>query len=131
MGFRTGDAELAIGEVAGAYTVAWKGRASGSRPDERFTALFTRLLEADRRIELDVSGLEHISSPTLVVLMRFLKQVEARGLDLVLRYDDSVSWQRMTFEPLRRAVAGCSATLRRIPPPAAKWVPTQHAEGWS
>lgn len=46
-----------------------------------------------------------MSSSTLVVLLKFFKQLNAMGVGFDYRYDRSVSWQRMTFAQLDKVMA--------------------------
>ncbi len=82
-------------------TVTWTGRAADRRPAAVLEPIFTRLLGLGRDLVFDLTGLEHISSLTMVVIMKFVKQLNLCGLSIDFRYDESVSWQRMTFETLR------------------------------
>ncbi len=103
------DVELSI-LAAEAVTLVWTGRASDRRPAAVFTPVFERLLASDRHLVFDLSGLEHMSSSTLVVIMKFVKQLQGLGRTIEFCYDESVSWQRMMF-----------ASLRRMSTPAPVW----------
>lgn len=94
--------ELAFSERPDAHRICWKGRANDPRPTALLAPLFEDLLHlAQKKIEFDMSGLEHISSSTLVLIMQFLKKAHEQGLVAEVKYDSTVRWQRMTFAPLR------------------------------
>ena len=104
------DLQLQI-DFTGALTVKWLGRANDRRPGAALTPMFERLLNTRRFLRFDFSELEHMSSSTLVVVMKFFKQLNKCGVGFELRYDDSVAWQRMTFAQLRPLVAQPEMTL--------------------
>ncbi len=93
-------------ETADVVCVMWSGRVAERRPGVAFEPLFERLAGMQRDLLFDLSGLEHISSTTLVVFMQFMKRVQALGLRVHLRYDEAVSWQRMSFSGLARLASG-------------------------
>jgi len=103
MAFCTGDVELSFRETPGAHRICWKGSANERQPQALFGLLFEDLLLAVKKpIVLDLSALEHISSFTVIVLMRFVRDARDQGLHIEVVYDESISWQCMTFEPLRQ-----------------------------
>ena len=104
------DIDLQI-DFTGALTVKWAGAANERRPGAALSPLFERLLSTKRYLRFDFSELEHMSSSTLVVVMKFFKQLNKCGVGFEMRYDDSVAWQRMTFAQLRPLVAAPQMTL--------------------
>ena len=98
------DLELQI-DFTGALTVKWTGRANDRRPAAALTPTFERLLSTRRFLRFDFSELEHMSSSTLVVVMKFFKQLNACGVGFELRFDERVAWQRMTFAQLHTLAA--------------------------
>jgi len=92
------DIELQI-DFTGALTVKWTGKANDRRPAASLEPLFERLIATRRFLRFDFSELEHMSSSTLVVILKFFKQLKADGVGFELRYDERASWQRMTFAP--------------------------------
>jgi len=107
MTFCTGEVELSFGNTEAEHRIYWKGTANERQPQLLFGLLFEDLLDqVQKPIVLDLCGLRHISSFTVVVFMRFLRDARARGLDIDVVYDVSSSWQCMTFEPLRQLSSG-------------------------
>jgi anti-anti-sigma regulatory factor len=92
-------------ETSDTILVKWTGRAADRRPAAVLEPVFDRLLELGRDLVFDLSGLEHISSSTMVVIMKFVKRITALGLGIDFQYDETVSWQRMTFGALRSLAA--------------------------
>ncbi|PRP93387.1 hypothetical protein ENSA5_42860 [Enhygromyxa salina] len=98
--------ELGLEIISGDLVhVRWSGRAAERRPAAALNPVFEKLIELDRNIVFDLSRLEHISSSTMVVVMKFVKRLAALGRGIDVRYDRSVSWQRMTFASLERLAA--------------------------
>ena len=93
------DIDLHI-DFTGALTVKWTGAANERRPAAALSPLFERLMTTKRYLRFDFSDLEHMSSSTLVVVMKFFKQLNEVGVGFDLRFDDRSAWQRMTFSQL-------------------------------
>jgi hypothetical protein len=87
-------------DFTGALTVKWSGRANDRRPGATVGPTLERLVGMKRYLRFDFTELEHISSSTLVVVLKFFKQLNEQGIGYDYRYDDRVSWQRMTFSQL-------------------------------
>lgn len=93
--------EVALHVEASTTTVVkWVGRACDRRPAAGLEPIFDQLIGLGRDIVFDLTGLEHMSSSTLVVIMKFVKRLQGLGLAIEFRYDEAVSWQRMTFATL-------------------------------
>jgi hypothetical protein len=92
-------------DLTGAVLVKWTGSASDRHPAAALNPFFDRLLSMGRYIRFDFSELQHLSSTTLVVVLRFFKKLNAMGVGFDFRYDQSVSWQRMMFAPASKFAA--------------------------
>lgn len=104
------DLDLEI-DLTGAVLVRWTGSANDRQPAAALNPFFERLLGMGRYIRFDFSGLVHISSTTLVVVLRFLKKLNVMGVGFDFRYDQSVGWQRMMFAPVATLSAPSSMLL--------------------
>jgi hypothetical protein len=102
------EVELNI-QAGESVTVTWTGRAADRRPGAVLNPVFDQLLAIGQNLVFDLSGLEHMSSSTMVVIMKFVKQVNAAGIAIAIEYDESVSWQRMMFASLVRMAAPAPA----------------------
>ncbi|PRQ05321.1 hypothetical protein ENSA5_03110 [Enhygromyxa salina] len=98
-------------DLTGAVIVKLSGRANDRRPAAALNPVFEGLVEMGRYLRFDFSELEHISSSTMVVVLKFFKQLIAMGVGFDLRYDKSVAWQRMTFAPATAMMAPSSLQL--------------------
>lgn len=105
-------AELALHiDMTGAVLVTWTGSANDRQPAAALNPFFDRLLSMGRYLRFDFTELQHISSTTLVVVLRFFKKLNAMGVGFDFRYDQSVSWQRMMFAPVATLSAPSSMLL--------------------
>ena|SRR5690554_6086517 len=103
------EVELHIQQAAKTVLVQWTGRAADRRPASNLNPIFEGLLAMGRALVFDLSRLDHMSSSTLVVIMKFVKQLNALGIAIDFQYDESTSWQRMMFAPLRRMATPTAA----------------------
>ena len=98
------DLDLQI-DLTGAVLVKWTGSANDRQPAAALNPFFDRLLSMGRYLRFDFSELQHISSTTLVVVLRFFKKLNSMGVGFDFRYDQSVGWQRMMFAPVSALAA--------------------------
>lgn len=104
------DIDLQI-DFTGALTVKWTGRANDRRPAAALNPMFDKLIAMQRYLRFDFCELEHMASSTLVVLLKNFKKLQAMGIGFEFRYDDRVTWQRMTFAQLESFAAPQSTLL--------------------
>jgi ABC-type transporter Mla MlaB component len=108
-----GEPKFVFTEQPDAHVIHWIGKAHEHRPAQFLTPLFeTVLLCANKRVELDLSQLQQISSPTLVLVIQFLKSARERGLHTDVKYDSTVGWQRATFDRLRNLTTSANPSLQ-------------------
>ncbi len=98
-------------DFTGAVLVKWTGRANHRRPAETLKPTFERLISMGRYIRFDFSELEHMSSMTMVVVLKFFKQLDSAGFGFDFRYDERVAWQRSTFKRLNAVMPAQPALL--------------------
>jgi hypothetical protein len=83
----------------------WRGRSVERDPGHVLSPYFDQLLDVahERRaaVEMRFDSLEHFNSSTIATLIRFIQNARGRGIRLVLFYDPSLKWQRLSFEALR------------------------------
>lgn len=104
------DIELEI-DFTGAVLVRWSGQANHRRPGTALQPTFEKLLSLGRYLRFDFSELEHMSSSTLVVVLKFFKQLNSKGVGYDLCYDEGSSWQRLTFAQLEALTAQSGVTV--------------------
>jgi hypothetical protein len=52
-------------------------------------------------IELHFEKLEHFNSSTITSIIQLIQDSRARGVKLVLVYDEALKWQKLSFDALR------------------------------
>jgi hypothetical protein len=83
----------------------WKGKSNSRRPSETLAPYFRDVLTAagKRRVplELHFEKLEHFNSSTVSSIIQLIQESRARGVKLVLVYDQGLKWQKLSFDALR------------------------------
>jgi hypothetical protein len=102
----SGELAIEVEDLADERIVCrWRGRSVERDPGQVLSPYFEQLLEAahGRRAELEMrfDSLDHFNSSTIAALIRFIQSARGRGVRLVLFYDASLKWQRLSFEALR------------------------------
>jgi hypothetical protein len=89
----------------GAFHCVWRGKSNERNPPEGLKPWFDKLLvEATERhgaIEMHFEKLEHFNSSTITALIRLIQTCRKAAVKLVMIYDQSLKWQRLSFDALR------------------------------
>lgn len=99
--------DLAIEVVAtpeGVIRCTWKGKSNERNPPEILKPWFDKLLgEVGSRgtIEMHFEAIEHFNSSTITALIRLIQSCRKAGVKLAMVYDQSLKWQRLSFDALR------------------------------
>jgi hypothetical protein len=101
-----GDLTIAVrAEPSEALVCDWTGKSNERQPAKVIAPYLDELLAAaaGRSVPLEVhfEGLDHFNSSTITVLIRLIQNARARGVRLVFVYDQSLKWQRLSFDALR------------------------------
>ena len=91
-------------DFTGALIINWIGEANDRCPRAVLAPVFKELVEMKRYLRFNFSDLEHMSSSTLVVVMKFFKQLHNLGVGFDMRFDEREPWQHMTFSQLGELV---------------------------
>jgi hypothetical protein len=86
--------------------LTWKGRSGARNPGELLAPYFRNVLQlaADRGpapVEMHFERLEHFNSSTVAVLIHLIQQARSRQVPLVFVYDQSLKWQKLSFDAMR------------------------------
>ncbi|MCC7540599.1 MAG: hypothetical protein IT379_30570 [Deltaproteobacteria bacterium] len=85
--------------------LVWRGKSNERNPSILLAPFFARSIEeASQRgvaIEMHFEALDHFNSSTITALIQLIQDARRRGIGLVIVYDASVKWQRLSFEALR------------------------------
>lgn len=83
----------------------WKGKSNDRHPGKVLGAYFGNILAvaAQRKVpvEMHFEKLEHINSSTIASVIQLIQEARQKDVKLVLVYDDSLRWQKVSFDALR------------------------------
>ena len=92
-------------EASTAVRLLWKGKSNNRHPGEALAPYFREVLAiAGMRklpIELHFEKLEHFNSSTITSIIQLIQDSRARAIKLVLVYDETLKWQKLSFDALR------------------------------
>jgi hypothetical protein len=92
-------------KVSAPIQLLWRGKSVGRNPSRTLAPYFSGVLaEAETRhvpLELHFEKLEYFNSSTITSIIQLVQDARTRGVHMVIHYDGGLSWQRMSFEPLR------------------------------
>jgi hypothetical protein len=90
---------------AASIRLRWRGKSNSRNPNEVLAPYFREMLAmANARkvpIELHFENIEHINSSTITSIIQLIQDSRARSIRLILVYDQTLRWQRLSFDALR------------------------------
>lgn len=101
-----GDLKLRVQPSAeGPLIVLWEGKSVDRQPGKTLDPYFASLLESAkasaRGLEMRFDQVEHFNSSTITSIIGLVQRARTLGVALVLVYDKSQKWQRLSFDALR------------------------------
>jgi len=88
-----------------AVQLLWKGKSNERNPPEILKPWFEKLLasvtEQKGSIEMHFEKIEHFNSSTITALIKLIQVCRKSNVKLVMVYDQSLKWQRLSFDALR------------------------------
>jgi hypothetical protein len=83
----------------------WKGRSREREPRATllpfFAAALARAVDHKAVLELHFRGLDYWSSSTITCVIHLIQDARGQGVKVVLLYNPSHKWQKLSFEALR------------------------------
>ena len=87
------------------FRCTWKGKSNERNPPEILRPWFDKLLasatEKHGTIEMHFERIEHFNSSTITALIRLIQTCRKATIKLVMVYDQTLKWQRLSFDALR------------------------------
>jgi hypothetical protein len=87
------------------YSCFWRGKSNERNPPEILKPWFEQLLAtvtAKRgAIEMHFEKIDHFNSSTITALIKLIQVCRKSNVKLVMVYDQSLKWQRLSFDALR------------------------------
>jgi hypothetical protein len=102
-----GDLRIETLEDRGSPSVQllWKGKSNHRNPSEVLGPYFLEVLASAGALrvplELHFEQLEHFNSSTITSVIKLIQDARARTIKLVLVYDPTLRWQKLSFDALR------------------------------
>jgi len=89
----------------GVYSCTWRGKSNERNPPEILKPWFEQLLAAvgERKgsIEMHFEKIDHFNSSTITALIKLIQTCRKATVKLAMVYDQSLKWQRLSFDALR------------------------------
>ena len=93
------------GASAGPIRLLWQGRSNDRRPSRILDPYFDTVLSAARArgvpVELHFEEVEHFNSATITSIIQVIQDARNRGVRMVIFFDPSLKWQKLSFDALR------------------------------
>ncbi len=87
------------------FRCTWKGKSNERNPPEILKPWFEKLLasvgEKHGTVEMHFEKIEHFNSSTITALIRLIQICRKTNIKLVMVYDQTLKWQRLSFDALR------------------------------
>lgn len=100
-----GDLTIEVAAEDTGIRCVWKGKSNERQPGRVLAPYFETLLGAasdgDTCLEMHFEELEHFNSSTITTLIRLIQSARSKGVKLIMVYDQSLKWQRLSFDALR------------------------------
>lgn len=87
------------------FQCTWLGKSNERNPPEILKPWFDKLLAAVRdksgSVEMHFEKIDHFNSSTITALIRLIQACRKSEIKLEMVYDQSLKWQRLSFDALR------------------------------
>lgn len=103
---QSGDLTIEVTEgPAALFQCTWKGKSNERNPPETLRPWFEQLLASAAAkqavVEMHFEKIEHFNSSTITALIRLIQSCRKQSIKLVMVYDQTLKWQRLSFDALR------------------------------
>src|SRR5688572_26510223 len=89
----------------GVYSCTWRGKSNARNAPEILKAWIEKLLAAvtERKgtIEMHFEKIDQFNSSTITALIKLIQVCRKSNVKLAMVYDQSLKWQRLSFDALR------------------------------
>ena len=103
---KNGDLTIEVAEQPGSiFSCTWRGKSNERNPPEILKPWFTKLVaavtERSGSLEMHFEKIDHFNSSTITALIKLIQVCRKSNVKLVMVYDQSLKWQRLSFDALR------------------------------
>lgn len=89
----------------GPVDLFWRGKSNDRHPARTVVPYVTEVLafatSEQAVLSLHFETIEHMNSSTITAIIQIIQEARTRGTQLVIVFDASKTWQRLSFEALR------------------------------
>jgi len=89
----------------GTLRVDWSGKSSAREPSKVLAPFFkdvaNQAAEGATSLEMHFEGIDHFNSSTITALIQLIQDLRRQQTRLVLVYDPTQKWQKLSFDALR------------------------------
>ena len=100
-----GDLRIEPVEANGLIQILWQGRSTDRSPSKILSPYFAGVLDdaggRKKPLELHFEKLEHFNSATVTAIIQIIQDARAKSVRLVMVFDQSLKWQKLSFDALR------------------------------
>lgn len=100
-----GDLTIEVTVIGGVFSCVWHGKSSERDPAEILRPWFSQLLDTvlvnTGSIEMHFEQIERFNSSTITALIKLIQMCRKHDVHLVMVYDQTLKWQRLSFDALR------------------------------
>jgi hypothetical protein len=91
-------------DASGPIDLFWRGRSTDRHPARTVVPYVTTALSAAAEqksaVRLHFETIEHMNSSTITALIQIINEARSRQTKLVILFDRSKTWQKLSFEAL-------------------------------
>jgi hypothetical protein len=103
---KSGDLTIEVAVLPdGTYSCTWRGKSNERNPPEILKPWFEKLIaaatEGKSGIEMHFEKIDHFNSSTITALIKLIQVCRKSTVKLAMVYDQSLKWQRLSFDALR------------------------------
>ena len=88
----------------GSVDLFWRGKSNDRHPARTVVPYVTEVLAhahaQQAGVSLHFETIEHMNSSTITAIIQIIQEARARGTQLVIIFDASKTWQKLSFEAL-------------------------------
>jgi hypothetical protein len=92
-------------EPGGPVDVFWRGKSNDRHPARTVVPYIAEVIGAAHAehvpVRLHFETIEHMNSSTITAIIQIIQEARTRGTPLMIVFDGSMAWQKLSFEALR------------------------------
>lgn len=107
-----------VAQAGGTVQLEWRGKSNDRSPGKilapYFASVLARAAEQKLTVEQHFENIDHFNSSTIAAVIQLIQDARTLNVPLVLVYDQTLKWQRLSFDALRVFAHDSLLTLRSV-----------------